>query len=108
MQDLKINEKEIRAGAGYAALSYILFLWVVAFMKAKDNKFANYHAKQGLTAFICMMIVTVFVVVVPIRFIYNLGMFLYLLVSIYGIYSSLTGKLCKIPVISELAEKIIL
>lgn len=107
--ELKISDEEIREGAGLGALSYVFFLWILVFFFKKDNAFAHYHAKQGLVLFILEIVAFFFLVFLPFFgiLIYYVGMPLFLLSSLYGIYSALTGKLCKIPVVSKLASKLV-
>ena len=107
--ELKISEEEIREGAGFAALSYIFFLWILVFLFKKDNKFAHYHAKQGLVLFIIEIAVVASLFFLPFLgiLIYYLGMPVFVLCSLYGIYSSLTGKLSKIPGVSNVASKLV-
>jgi len=41
-------DKEIQEGARLAWLSYIGILFLVPLLAMKDNKFAQFHAKQGM------------------------------------------------------------
>jgi uncharacterized membrane protein len=112
MDDLELTEAEIREGAGLAAISYIFFLWILTFILKRENKFAHYHAKQGLVIFIGE-VVCIFLPFLPLlggvgTFLYKLGMTVLGIFSLYGIYSSLTGKLCKIPVVTNIASKLVI
>lgn len=111
MEELKqehLDEREIREGAPFAAVSYILFLWLLAFILKKDNKFSHYHARQGLVLFIGE-IISLFLPALGIigYFLFKLSWLLFLIFSLYGVYSSLTGKLCRIPVVTKVASKLI-
>lgn len=109
MEELKLEEKEIREGAPFAAISYILFLWLIAFILKKDNEFAHYHAKQGLIIFIGEIICLFLPIFGFIGVIfYKIGLIVFLILSLYGVYSSLTGKLCRIPVVTEIASKLVI
>jgi uncharacterized membrane protein len=112
MEELKLTEEEIKEGAGLAALSYIFFLWILTFIFKKENRFAHYHARQGLVIFIGEA-VCIFLPFLPLLgilgvFLYKLGMTLFLILSLYGIYSSLTGKLCRIPGVTNIASKLVI
>ncbi|HIE35880.1 MAG TPA: hypothetical protein EYP89_01415 [Candidatus Omnitrophica bacterium] len=109
MENLQFEEKEIKEGAPFAALSYVFFLWILAFIFRRDNRFAHYHAKQGIVIFIGE-VVFVFLSLIPLIGIlfYITGLLLFLAVSLYGIYSSLTGKCARIPLVSEIADKLII
>ena len=52
MNEVKLTDNEIKEGAPFAALSYVFFLWILAFIFKKDNRFAHFHAKQGIVIFI--------------------------------------------------------
>ena len=109
MKQLKLNETEIKEGAPFAALSYVFFLWILAFLFKKENRFARFHAKQGMLIFICEVIV-LFLVHIPILgfLVYIIGIIIFPLLSLYGIYLSLTGKGTYLPVIGELADKLVI
>lgn len=109
MEELHLTREQIREGAGFAAVSYIFILWVLPFIFKKQNEFARYHAKQGLVIFIGEVVCgfLCFIPVLGILF-YSIGMILFFFLSLYGIYSALTGKLCKIPVVTEIAAKFVI
>jgi len=104
----KISAKDIREGAGLAALSYVCFLWILAFIYKKENKFSHFHAKQGLVLFMARVIVIAVSVFMPwLAFISRIAFFVLVLLSFYGLFSALMGKAVKIPVISDIAEKMV-
>jgi len=107
MSEFKLEEQEVREGAPFAALAY-LCLWILAFIFRKDNKFAHFHARQGIVIFVGW-VVLVAVSWIPFfgRFIYSVGALLLSCASIYGIYLSLTGKMKPLPVIGEIARKLV-
>ncbi|MCM8826100.1 MAG: hypothetical protein NC904_01105 [Candidatus Omnitrophica bacterium] len=109
MGDIRLKDEEIREGAPWGAISYVFFLWVITFIYKKDNAFAYYHAKQGLVIFICEFI-CFFLPIIPFigQFFFRIGLIICLIFSVYGLYSSLTGKLCRIPIISEIASKFVI
>ncbi len=61
----KDSQKESEGINAIALLSYLGILVLVPLLAAKDDEFAQYHAKQGLTLFIAW-IVGMFIGVVPI------------------------------------------
>lgn len=108
-EESKIPYEEIKEGAPFAALSYILFLWILGFILKRENQFVHYHAKQGLVLFV---IESVFYILVILGLTGNIlqisGTLLFLVVSLYGLFSALTGRPCKIPFISNIATKLII
>ena len=112
MKSDSVNEEQIKEGAPFAALSYILFLWVFSFIWRKNNKFALYHAKQGLALFI-LEIAYWILSLVPFlgnifRWFYPLSFLIFVGISFYGIYGALTAKFIKIPFITNFAQKLVL
>lgn len=107
MDDLTL--KEIKEGAPFAALSYVFFLWILTFMFSKGNRFAYFHAKQGIAIFIGEIAFGVLSLLPLIgKFFYFLGLLLFLSLSLYGIYSALTGKMVRMPFVSSIADKFII
>jgi len=103
------TEQEIREGKFFAIISYVSFLCIITLILKKDNKFALYHAKQGLVLFV--MEVTAFILsIIPILgwLIGVFGYALFLLVSLWGIMQAALGLHSRIPIITEMSEKVIL
>ncbi|MFA5093341.1 MAG: hypothetical protein WC543_05315 [Candidatus Omnitrophota bacterium] len=103
------NEQEIREGKFFAIISYVSFLCILTLVLKKDNKFALYHAKQGLVLFV-MEVVAFILSIIPLLgwLIGVAGYALFLLVSLWGIMQAALGIYCKLPVITEISEKVIL
>jgi uncharacterized membrane protein len=103
------NEQEIREGKFFAIISYVSFLCILTLILKKDNKFALYHAKQGLVLFV-MEVVAFILSIIPLLgwLIGVIGYALFLLVSLWGIMQAALGVYCKLPVVSEISEKVIL
>jgi len=109
MQEPEKKWQEIEEGRFFALISYISFLCIVSLVLKKDNKFAAYHAKQGLALFV-MEVVTLIISILPLLgpVLKFLGAIIFSLVSIWGIFQVLMGNRARIPVISDIAEKIVL
>ncbi len=109
MQELKLEEKEIKEGAPFAALSYFLFLWIFTFIFCPHNRFAYYHAKQGIVIFIGE-VSFMFLALLPLvgRIFYVVGLLLFLFLSLAGIISSLSGRLIKFPLITKLTQRFVI
>ncbi|MFH1876056.1 MAG: hypothetical protein ABH865_04125 [Candidatus Omnitrophota bacterium] len=104
-----IDEHEIKDGAPFAALAYVFFLWILIFMFRKDNRFAHFHAKQGIVVFIGEMVFITLALLPRVGFIFYVsGLLLFLFLSLYGIYSALTGKMNRMRFISDIADKFII
>jgi uncharacterized membrane protein len=103
------NEQEIREGKFFAIISYVSFLCILTLVLKKDNKFALYHAKQGLVLFVMEVIAFILSIIPLLGWIIGvLGYALFLLISLWGIMQASLGIYCRIPVVSEISEKVIL
>ena len=107
MAELKVDKLEAREGAPFAALSYVLFLWIFAFIYKKNNRFAMYHARQGIVIFVTSMICYLFKSVPLVGILSSFILFLLGLACVYGMYLSLSGKIGKIYLISDVAKKLV-
>jgi len=103
------DEQEIREGKFFAVISYVSFLCIITLALKKNNKFALYHARQGLVLFV-MEVVAFILSIIPLLgwLIGVFGYALFLLVSIWGIIQAALGLYCRIPVVTEISEKVIL
>jgi len=103
------DEQEIREGKFFAIISYVSFLCIITLVLKRSNKFALYHARQGLVLFV-MEVAAFILSIIPLLgwLIGVFGYALFLLVSIWGIMQAALGIYCRIPVISEISEKVIL
>ena len=104
-----LKEKDIQEGKFFAVISYISFLCIVSLVLKKDNKFTLYHAKQGLVLFVFE--VAVFIISVIPLLGWLIGMFgvaVFTLFSIWGILQALMGNLNRFPLISDIADKIVI
>lgn len=103
------KEGQIQEGKFFAVISYISFLCIISLVLKKDNKFALYHAKHGLVLFV-FEVACFIISVIPVLgwLIGILSLIIFPLVSLWGILQALMGNYSRIPIISEIAEKIIL
>ena len=103
------EEQEIIDGKFFAVISYVSFLCVITLILKKNNKFALYHARQGLVLFV-MEVAAFILSIIPILgwLIGVFGYALFLLVSLWGIIQAALGIYCRIPVVSKISDKIVL
>ncbi|MBD3264859.1 MAG: hypothetical protein GF375_07130 [Candidatus Omnitrophica bacterium] len=104
----ELADYEVKEGAPFAALSYVLFLWIFTFIFKKENRFALMHARQGIIIFVGNIICFAFMFVPVIGVAFAFCQLLLTLVSVYGIFLSLTGKAKGIPLVAEFAEKLVI
>lgn len=109
MEPTPRDDSEIREGKIFAVLAYLSILCIVPLILKKDNRFALFHGKQGLVLFIAE--VAVFVIgVLPIigPIILQASIFIFGAISIWCIIQVLRGEYLRIPIISIIAEKVII
>jgi uncharacterized membrane protein len=121
------EQQIIEEGKIFALLAYLGILCLIPLLAKKDNKFAYFHAKQGLVLFIATIIVFFvlgiggFIIgmvasmihgalgaIVGMLFgllwlVFALGLFA---VAIIGIIQSLNGKYWEMPILGKYAAKI--
>jgi len=108
MDDLILTEDEIKDGAPFAALSYVFFLWILTFIWKKDNRFSHFHARQGIALFVGEFAFGVLSLIPWVgKAFYIVGLIMFLFLSLYGIYYSLTGKMARIPFISNVSDRFV-
>lgn len=103
------NEPEIQEGKVFAVLAYLSILCIVPLILKKDNRFALFHGKQGLVLFIfevAVFVIGVLPIIGPV--IFQVSIFIFGVISIWCIIQVLRGEYLRIPIISNIAEKIIL
>ena len=89
----------------YALLSYLWILFLIPLLVKKKDKFVKAHAKQGLMLFICWIVVMMLAIIPLLGWILApiLNIIL-LIVSIFGIVKSVTGKSFEIPYVGKYAK----
>ena len=105
---LDSESHEILEGKPYAILAYLWILCLVPLLLKKDNKFALFHAKQGLVLFIGELAVTLIGIIPIIGWMaFFVGTVLFGLLSLAGIVHVLIGDFWKMPIGGDIAEKIV-
>ncbi len=102
----KQNETQVLEGKIFAVLSYISIFCIIPLIFKKENNFVLSHAKQGLVLFVAE--VAVFVISVIIEIIFRPFIFVLGILSLWGMIEALRGQYVKLPLISDIADKITL
>jgi len=99
-------DPDVQDGKALAWLSYLGILFLIPLLAKKENKYCQFHAKQGLVLLIAEIIVSI-VFVIPILgwIVGALGYIFVWIMAIIGIIQSLQGKYWKMPVLGGFAEK---
>jgi uncharacterized membrane protein len=100
---------DVEKNKGMAVLAYIGILCLIPLLAAKESKFAQFHAKQGLALFLFEILVGVLYAIPGVNVVmFFIGWIVYILIlilAIMGIVNALNGKYWKMPVLGGLAEK---
>lgn len=100
-------DKEVQEGKLFALLAYISILCFVPLLLKRDNRFAYFHAKQGLILFLGEVLAAILSVIPFFGLIIKaVALAVFSLVSVVGIVQVLMGQYWKMPYVYPIAEKI--
>lgn len=102
------KDREIEEGKFFAIISYISFLCIISLVLKRDNKFALFHAKQGLVLFVFEVASFILSILPLLAWLKILGLVAFTLISLWGILQVLMGNYSRIPIVDKIADKIIL
>mgnify|MGYP007123668953 FL=1 len=109
MENLPPRQKEIKMSDDrvFAAISYIGILCLIALLLKKNDRFIEFHAKQGLVLFFAEVVIF-FVNIIPFlgQMVWFLASILFLIFSVVGIIKSLQGEMWKMPILHDFSKKI--
>ena len=88
-----------------AIMSYIPFLCFLPLLNMKENKEAQFHARQGVMLFLIELLAVLFLVDGISQFVFQAVLIVAAALSVAGIYFALQGKNYKLPIISDLVKK---
>ena len=78
------EEQEIREGKFFAIISYVSFLCIITLILKRNNKFALYHARQGLVLFVLEVAAFILSIIPLLGWLIGIfGYALFLLVSLW-------------------------
>ncbi len=107
--DYSQAEQEIRDGKFFAVISYVSFLCIITLLLKQDNKFALYHAKQGLVLFVLEAAAFILSIIPLLGWLIGIfGYAIFLLASVWGIIQAGLGIYSRIPLVTDISENVIL
>lgn len=98
------SQQEINDGKAFAILAYIGILVLIPIFAAKDNKFARFHANQGLLLFIAEVIYVIFYQIVT-YFVLAFAWGLYWLLPILGLCGLVFLVFAILGIVNAAGEK---
>ena len=98
----EFTQDDIDANRIYAVLAYIGILFLVPLLAAKESKFAQFHANQGIVLFLAGIICGA-VNVIPIlgQIVSIISGIIIAVLAIIGIINAATGKAKELPIIGK-------
>ncbi|MGM9877297.1 MAG: hypothetical protein ACI33S_01485 [Bacilli bacterium] len=100
------TKKDIDEGRIFAILSYLSFVSVIIYF-CTDNKYSNFHAKQGFNLFIyesLLMLLSSFgFAFIMLNFVINIISLIILALGLLGMYYAYTGKAKKLPILDKIS-----
>lgn len=105
----KAVDPVIREGKFFAGIGYLSILCFVPLFLKRDNKFAQFHGRQGLILFI-LEVAASMLVVVPIvgEAVFRLAWVIFGIFSLAGIVKVLMNQYWEMPVIYPISSKVTL
>ena len=94
-----MNTKISRESRINAVVSYVFIFSVILYITKKDDKFVQFHARQGIVVFVLMIIGLFPVLGVPL-------FILSIVLAVIGASKAYVGEEFKIPFIYKYAQKI--
>ena len=104
----RTKDKQVLEGKIFAILAYLSILCIIPLVFKKDNPFALFHGKQGLVLFIGQVAVFILTVIPIFEWMFRPLIFVLLVFSFAGMIQALKGEYFRMPVVSEIADKITL
>ena len=101
-QSQSVDAEDVEKNKAITFLSYLGLLFLVPLLAAKESKFAQFHAKQGLVLTIGWFLGFILMPLLGIGILVELAI---IVLSIIGLVNVAQGKMEKLPLVGNLAEK---
>lgn len=89
-----------------AVMAYVPFLCFVPLIKMRDDRYAYFHARQGIVLFFVEIIAFIFSFPHLSQLFWTVIIIACLGAAVAGIVFSLQGKMYKLPIIGDLADRL--
>jgi fumarate reductase subunit D len=89
-----------------AVMAYIPFICIIPLIKMRDDPYAYFHARQGLVLFFIEMVAFVFSFPHLSQMFWTVIIIACIGAAVAGIIFSMQGRMYKLPIIGDLAEKL--
>ncbi len=89
-----------------SVLAYIPFLCLIPLIQMRDSEHARFHGRQGLVLFLVELLAVLFLIPGLSLLIWKTILVIALGASVAGIIFGLQGRMYRIPLVGEIAEKL--
>lgn len=103
---IEMGEFSSEEGRLAAIIAYIPILCFVPLLNMRENKEARFHARQGVLLFLLELVAVLFLIDGVSRFVFRVLLVAAIGFSVLGIVLALQGRSYRLPLISEIAEKV--
>jgi len=108
---VQADPKDVEQNKAVTFLSYIGILALVPLLAAKESKFAQFHAKQGLVLAVIFFVIPWILWYIPFVYwfmiiLWPIAIIIELVLSIIGLLNVAKGEMKELPVIGEIVKKI--
>jgi uncharacterized membrane protein len=103
---------EVEEGKVYAIVGYLGILFLIPLLALPKNKFAQYHARQGMVLFFVELAVYIVAMVLAMvtlgigALLYPIASIVGIVWSVLGIINAANGEMKPLPLIGSLAGKL--
>lgn len=104
---LPCESTQVLEGKIFAVLAYLSILCILPLIFKKNNAFVLQHGKQGLVIFVGEVAVFILHIMLGVWFL-RLGIFVLGVLSFIGLMAALKGVYIRLPIVSNIADNIIL
>lgn len=108
MNEINVDKQDAQQNKLYAILAYIGIFFIIPLIAAKNSKFAQYHANQGLSQFIVLFVLGIVVGIISAlspsvgSILMLVDYLIALIFMILGIVHAVKGEAKPLPVIGNL------
>jgi len=101
------SKDDIIDGKMYAVLAYLSILCIIPLIVKKRNPFVLAHGKQGLVLFVAGAGVFILSIILP-SWLLTPVVFVLMALSFWGMVAAIRGTMVDLPVVADIAKKIVL
>ena len=95
------NYSNLNKSTIFAAMSYFGVLFIVPYLCAKDDRFAMFHAKQGMTLFLAAFAAEIVASILHLGWIVKIAQTVFIFLGVYNVFNN---RMERLPLIGNLLK----